>query len=89
MGGDGGRLLRSSANRLARFCARAIACSRTMIIAIVRYQDRERHRFRWPIEFDRDDDERLRVGRLWTVSRDLRMDLDRNGAPPTFNSRCA
>ena len=32
------------------------------LIAVVRYQDRERHRFRWPIEFDRDDDERLPDG---------------------------
>jgi hypothetical protein len=48
------------------------------LIAVVRYQDRERHRLRWPIKFYRDYDERLSVARLRTESGNLRIDLDRH-----------
>ena len=39
---------------------------------------RERHRFPWPIELDRDYHERLSVARLRAVSGDLRLYPDRH-----------
>jgi hypothetical protein len=45
------------------------------LVAVVRYEDRERHRFRWSIELHRDNHERLQVARLRAISGDLRMDL--------------